>query len=89
MITREVAQATLNELEIDHINLDPTDRNLLFTIIQEFDGCPVGLDTLAASKSVDIDTIEDVYKPYMPQLDFIARTPRECTMTRFTYTHLA
>jgi holliday junction DNA helicase RuvB len=88
VITRKVAQAALDALEIDHIGLDQTDRNLLLTIIQKFDGGPVGLDTLAASTSEDTETIEDVYEPYLLQLGFIARTPRGRIATRLAYQHL-
>jgi len=88
VITREVAKAALDALEVDHIGLDQTDRNLLFTIIQKFDGGPVGLDTLAASTSEDTETIEDVYEPYLLQLGFIARTPRGRIATRLAYQHL-
>ncbi len=88
VITREVAQTALAALEIDEIGLDQTDRNLLLTIIQKFDGGPVGLDTLAASTSEDPETIEDVYEPYLLQLGFIARTPRGRIVTRFAYKHL-
>jgi holliday junction DNA helicase RuvB len=88
VITRDVAKAALDALEIDHIGLDQTDRNLLLTIIQKFDGGPVGLDTLAASTSEDPETIEDVYEPYLLQLGFIARTPRGRIATRFAYAHL-
>ncbi len=88
VITLEVAKAALDGLEIDHIGLDQTDRNLLLTIIQKFDGGPVGLDTLAASTSEDPETIEDVYEPYLLQLGFIARTPRGRIATRFAYAHL-
>ena len=87
-ITREIARAALDMLEIDQIGLDQTDRNLLLTIIQKFDGGPVGLDTLAASTSEDPETIEDVYEPYLLQLGFIARTPRGRIATRFAYKHL-
>jgi Holliday junction DNA helicase RuvB len=88
VITRDVAKAALDALEIDQIGLDQTDRNLLLTIIQKFDGGPVGLDTLAASTSEDTETIEDVYEPYLLQLGFIARTPRGRIATRFAYAHL-
>ena len=88
MITREVAQKALDALEVDHIGLDQTDRNLLETIIQKFNGGPVGLDTLAASTSEDSETIEDVYEPYLLQLGFIARTPRGRVVTRLAYQHL-
>lgn len=88
VITREVANAALDAMEIDEIGLDQTDRNLLLTIIQKFDGGPVGLDTLAASTSEDSVTIEDVYEPYLLQLGFIIRTPRGRVTTRFAYQHL-
>jgi len=88
VITKEVAKAALDALEIDHIGLDQTDRNLLLTIISKFDGGPVGLDTLAASTSEDPETIEDVYEPFLLQLGFIARTPRGRIATRFAYQHL-
>jgi len=88
VITRDVAQAALDALEIDHLGLDQTDRNLLLTIIQKFDGGPVGLDTLAASTSEDPETIEDVYEPYLLQLGFIARTPRGRMAMRAAYQHL-
>src|SRR6516164_8956687 len=88
VITRDVARAALDALEIDQIGLDQTDRNLLLTIIQKFDGGPVGLDTLAASTSEDTETIEDVYEPYLLQLGFIARTPRGRIAMRSAYQHL-
>lgn len=88
IITREVAQAALNALEIDEIGLDQTDRHMLLAIIQKFNGGPVGLDTLAASTSEDTDTIEDVYEPYLLQLGFIARTPRGRIAMRAAYEHL-
>jgi Holliday junction DNA helicase RuvB len=75
IITREVARAALEAMEVDEIGLDQTDRHMLLTIIQKFNGGPVGLDTLAASISEDSVTIEDVYEPYLLQLGFIARTP--------------
>ena len=88
IITRAVARAALDALEIDEIGLDQTDRNLLLAIIQKFDGGPVGLDTLAASTSEDPETIEDVYEPYLLQLGFLVRTPRGRIATRFAYKHL-
>ena len=88
VITKDVARAALDALEIDQIGLDQTDRNMLLTIIQKFDGGPVGLDTLAASTSEDPETIEDVYEPYLLQLGFIARTPRGRIATRLAYKHL-
>jgi holliday junction DNA helicase RuvB len=88
IITRPVAKAALDALEIDELGLDQTDRNLLLAIIQKFDGGPVGLETLAASTSEDSETIEDVYEPYLLQLGFIARTPRGRIATRLAYQHL-
>jgi Holliday junction DNA helicase RuvB len=88
VITRAVARDALDALEVDEIGLDQTDRNMLLTIIQKFNGGPVGLDTLAASTSEDAETIEDVYEPYLLQLGFIARTPRGRVAMRSAYTHL-
>ncbi len=88
VITHEVAKAALDALEVDEIGLDQTDRNMLLTIIQKFNGGPVGLDTLAASTSEDAETIEDVYEPYLLQLGFIARTPRGRVAMRAAYQHL-
>ncbi|BCL82008.1 Holliday junction ATP-dependent DNA helicase RuvB [Ktedonobacteria bacterium brp13] len=88
VITREVAQAALQAMEVDEIGLDQTDRHMLLTIIQKFNGGPVGLDTLAASTSEDTETIEDVYEPYLLQLGFIARTPRGRIAMRSAYEHL-
>ena len=88
VITKNVARAALNAMEIDEIGLDQTDRNMLLTIIQKFNGGPVGLDTLAASTSEDTDTIEDVYEPYLLQLGFIARTPRGRVAMSAAYEHL-
>lgn len=87
-ITGPVAQAALEALEVDAKGLDQSDRNLLLTIIQKFDGGPVGLDTLAASTSEESETIEDVYEPYLLQLGFLARTPRGRIATRLAYEHL-
>ncbi len=88
VITRDVAKAALDAMEVDEIGLDQTDRNMLLTIIQKFNGGPVGLDTLAASTSEDTETIEDVYEPYLLQLGFIARTPRGRIAMRAAYQHL-
>ena len=87
-ITGPVAQSGLEALEVDARGLDLADRTLLLTIIQKFDGGPVGLDTLAASTSEESETIEDVYEPYLLQLGFLARTPRGRITTRLAYEHL-
>lgn len=75
-ITREVAIKALNMLEIDERGFDLMDRKLLLTIIEKFNGGPVGLETIAAAISEDKDTIEDVYEPFLIQEGFINRTPR-------------
>lgn len=87
-ITLEVAKYGLKALEIDDLGLDNTDRIVLSTIINKFDGGPVGLDTLAASTGEEADTIEDVYEPYLLQLGFIQKTPRGRRATRLAYQHL-
>ena len=87
-ITEDVANYALDLLDVDKCGLDQTDRNLLMTIIERFDGGPVGLDTLAASLSEDSGTIEDVYEPYLMQLGFLTRTPRGRCVTKKAYDHL-
>ncbi len=86
--TREVAKEALTKLEIDAIGLDETDRKVLYTIIQKFNGGPVGLETIAAAISEDSDTIMDIYEPYLLQLGFLERTPRGRTATPLAYQHL-
>lgn len=76
VIDAEVADHALSKMEIDKLGLDSIDRKLILTIIDKFNGGPVGLDTLAASIGEDAGTIEDVYEPYLMQITFIARTPR-------------
>ena len=87
-ITEDVANYALDLLDVDKFGLDQTDRNLLMTIIERFDGGPVGLDTLAASLSEDSGTIEDVYEPYLLKNGFIQRTPRGRIVTDLAYAHL-
>lgn len=86
--TKEVAVAALNKLEIDPIGLDEIDHRVLRTIIEKFNGGPVGLETIAASISEEPDTIMDVYEPYLLQLGFLDRTPRGRLATRLAYEHL-
>ncbi len=88
VITEEVALEGLSKLEIDSVGLDEVDHKILHTIIDKFDGGPVGLDTIAASISEDADTIMDVYEPYLLQLGFLERTPRGRLATRLAYEHL-
>jgi len=87
-IDLEVARYGLAALDIDNLGLDNTDRIVLRTIIEKFDGGPVGLDTLAASTGEEANTIEDVYEPYLIQLGFIQKTPRGRKATRLAYEHL-
>jgi len=87
-ITEEVAREALARLEIDHLGLDEVDHKVLRTIIEKFDGGPVGLDTIAASISEEADTIMDVYEPYLMQMGFLQRTPRGRLVTRLAYEHL-
>jgi Holliday junction DNA helicase RuvB len=87
-ITQAVATEALRQLEIDHLGLDSVDERVLRTIIEKFDGGPVGLETIAASISEEADTIMDVYEPYLMQLGFLQRTPRGRAATRLAYEHL-
>ncbi|MBX6772719.1 MAG: Holliday junction branch migration DNA helicase RuvB [Chloroflexi bacterium] len=87
-ITGPVAREALEMLEIDHLGLDDVDRKVLRTIVEKFDGGPVGLETIAAAISEEPDTIMDVYEPYLLQLGFIDRTPRGRVATRRAYEHL-
>lgn len=87
VITDEVASHALGMLEIDKMGLDSTDKRMLLTVINHYDGGPVGLDTLAATIGEESDTIEDVYEPYLMQIGFINRTPRGRMVTRLAYEH--
>lgn len=88
VITEEVAQIALDIMDVDKMGLDHVDRNILVTMIQKFQGGPVGLDTLAAAIGEDAGTIEDVYEPYLIKNGFINRTPRGRVVTEFAYSHL-
>ena len=88
VITEEVAMYALDLLEVDRYGLDHIDRNILLTILEKFQGGPVGLDTLAASIGEDSGTIEDVYEPYLLKNGFIQRTPKGRVVTEFAYHHL-
>ncbi len=88
VVTEEIAAEALSLLEIDHLGLDDTDRRLLETVIDKFDGGPVGIDTLAAATAEETDTIMDVYEPFLIQLGFLQRTPRGRIATRRAYDHL-
>lgn len=88
VITDEIADKSLELLEVDKNGLDRTDRRLLDTIIVKFGGGPVGLDTLAAAISEETETIEDIYEPFLLQLGYINRTPRGRVATQAAYKHL-
>jgi Holliday junction DNA helicase RuvB len=88
IITGDVAREALARLEVDSIGLDEVDHKILRTIVEKFNGGPVGLETIAAAISEEADTVMDVYEPYLLQLSFLERTPRGRTATRFAYEHL-
>lgn len=88
VITEEVANIALDLMDVDKMGLDHIDRNILLTMIQKFNGGPVGLDTLAAAIGEDAGTIEDVYEPYLIKNGFLNRTPRGRVVTDFAYKHL-
>lgn len=87
-ITREVADHALGMLEVDEKGFDRMDRMILRTIIEKYDGGPVGIETLAAAVSEERDTLEDVYEPYLIQVGFLHKTPRGRLATRLAYEHL-
>ena len=86
-ITREIADLALNLLDVDERGFDHQDRRLLLTMIEKFDGGPVGVDNLAAAISEERHTIEDVLEPYLIQQGYIMRTPRGRVVTRHAYLH--
>tara|TARA_R110002072_G_scaffold89232_4_gene199917 strand:+ start:40185 stop:41243 length:1059 start_codon:yes stop_codon:yes gene_type:complete len=86
-INREVADLALNMLKVDANGFDHMDRRLLMTMIEKFDGGPVGIESLAAAIGEERDTIEDVYEPYLIQQGFMMRTPRGRVVTRNAYLH--
>ncbi|MDV7210447.1 Holliday junction branch migration DNA helicase RuvB [Azotobacter beijerinckii] len=86
-ITRQIAGLALNLLDIDELGFDHQDRRLLLTLIEKFDGGPVGVDSLAAAISEERHTIEDVLEPYLIQQGYIMRTPRGRVATRHAYLH--
>ena len=87
-ITLEIAKIALNKLEIDELGLDNTDRKLLETIIYKYAGRPVGIESLSATLNEEVETIEDVYEPYLMQIGFLARTPRGRVVTQAGLDHL-
>lgn len=86
-ITRQIADLALNMLDVDERGFDHQDRRLLLTLIEKFDGGPVGIDSLAAAISEERHTIEDVLEPYLIQQGYIMRTPRGRVVTRHAYLH--
>ncbi len=88
VMTKEIVSTALDRLEIDELGLDNIDRRMLMTIIQNYNGGPVGLETLAAVLGEESVTLEDVYEPYLMQLGFLSRTPRGRCVTRLAYEHL-
>lgn len=87
-IDLEVADMALNKLKVDKLGLDNTDYNLLKSIIEKFNGGPVGVDAIASSIGEEATTIEDVYEPYLLQMGFLKRTPRGRMVTEKAYEHL-
>jgi Holliday junction DNA helicase RuvB len=88
IITRDTADKTMQMLDIDHLGLDEFDRRYVRTIIEKYDGGPVGVETLAAALGEQRDTIEDLSEPYLLQLGFLSRTPRGRMATRLAFEHL-
>ena len=88
LINDEVTKQALNMLNIDEYGLDETDRQILETIINKFDGGPVGLNTIAAATGEEMATIEDVYEPFLMQTGFLKRTPKGRVATDLAYRHL-
>jgi len=88
VITKKAAADALNRLEVDYLGLDDTDRKMLLSIIRNYGGGPVGLDTLAATIGEESITLEDVYEPYLMQIGFLTRTPRGRCVTQLAYDHL-
>jgi len=86
-INKEIAQKALTKLEIDKLGLDFIDKKILDTMIFKFSGGPVGVGTVAASIGEEVNTIEDVYEPYLLQLGFIKRTAKGRVATRLAYKH--
>lgn len=87
-ITLDIARLALNKLEIDNLGLDNIDKKILESIIYNYKGGPVGIETLTATIGEESGTIEDVYEPYLMQIGFIARTPRGRIATPLAYEHL-
>ena len=87
-IDEEIAENSLSKLDIDKLGLDIIDKKILHTIVSKFDGGPVGVGTIAVSIGEEVDTVEDVYEPYLLQLGFIKRTAKGRVATELAYKHL-
>ena len=87
-IDASIAKIALNKLEIDELGLDDIDRRILEIIILKYAGGPVGIETLSSTIGEEVETLEDVYEPYLMQIGFLARTPRGRTATILAYEHL-
>lgn len=87
-VTEQIAKIALKKLEIDNLGLDNIDRKILETIIYNYSGGPVGIESLASTIGEEAETLEDVYEPYLMQKGFIARTPRGRIVTQSAYEHL-
>jgi Holliday junction DNA helicase RuvB len=87
VITHSVAEKALDILEVDKKGLDKMDRNIMLTIIEKFDGGPIGVDTLSAALCEEKDTLEEVYEPFLIQSGYINRTPKGRVATRLAYSH--
>ena len=88
IVNQDITKKALALLEIDHLGLELTDRHLIEAIIKKFNGGPVGLQALAAATSEELDTIEDIYEPYLLQIGFLQRTARGRIATKLAYEHL-
>lgn len=88
LITKDIAEKALRVMEIDEIGLEATDVRILNAIITKFEGGPVGLKTIAASTSEEVETIEDIYEPYLLQIGFLTRGPKGRSATKYAYQHL-
>ena len=88
VISKQIADQALLNLEVDRLGLDALDRRMLRSIIEFYNGGPVGLDTLAATINEEAVTLEDMYEPYLLQQGFLTRTPRGRCVTQKAYEHL-
>lgn len=87
VITKQIAEDALHQIQVDPLGLDQVDHKLLLAIMDKFAGGPVGLDTIAATIGEESDTVEDVYEPFLMQIGFLQRTPRGRIVTNRAYAH--